>query len=359
MSGLKRVRAGSSAERASHPDPPRRKSVSWDEASLGVGKSASASTSTSTRHALSSYAPLSDEYKGKRRPLRIRLGSRNESLLSTPTSPRFPGTRWFSLRAIRSPRRLVTLALAMTVFLSLWALSNESEDIVDAYRWVTRYEEPVCRFVSPVEAYYHDLERIRGLYPGRNISRTTASHAHAHTHAHHMYSPTGHLVLSSDSTAPHPIPQLLALGETRWEELLSRQSRTLGEAVTEYKRRYARLPPKGFDKWWQFATEHNVVLPDEYDRINTDLSPFWGLPKSEMRKRLHEVEDMLNVFTLNVKDGNVSIEVKDESAYDWGGTKPRTEDAAGYVIVCAVANLQTPADVCRLPAQSPGDILHL
>lgn len=28
-----------------------------------------------------------------------------------------------------------------------------------------------------------------------------------------------------------------------------RQSKTLTEAVEEYKRRYKRLPPKGFDDW--------------------------------------------------------------------------------------------------------------
>ncbi len=55
---------------------------------------------------------------------------------------------------------------------------------------------------------------------------------------------------------------------------------------------------------------HNLILPDEYDRINLDLAPFWALPRDEMRKRVDEVEKMPQTFTLIVKDGNVEIEVR-------------------------------------------------
>jgi hypothetical protein len=117
------------------------------------------------------------------------------------------------------------------------------------------------------------------------------------------------LHVSSDPSAPHPIPVLLALGENRWEELLSRQSTTLEEAVEEYKRRYGRNPPRGFDTWWDFATSHNLVLPDEYDRINLDLAPFFALPKSEMKRRMEMVENMPETFTIVVKDGLVEAQV--------------------------------------------------
>lgn len=76
-----------------------------------------------------------------------------------------------------------------------------------------------------------------------------ASHSPPHLPHAHTYSPTGHLLISNHSQAQHPIPQLLALGERRWEEMINRQSRNLGEAVEEYKRRYGRAPPKGFDIW--------------------------------------------------------------------------------------------------------------
>ncbi|KAI5853335.1 hypothetical protein BZA05DRAFT_395685 [Tricharina praecox] len=64
-----------------------------------------------------------------------------------------------------------------------------------------------------------------------------------------------------------------------------RQSRTLAEAVVEYKRRYGMLPPPHFDAWWAFARARNVVLVDEYDSIYHSLKPFWGLPPDEIRRR--------------------------------------------------------------------------
>jgi hypothetical protein len=52
----------------------------------------------------------------------------------------------------------------------------------------------------------------------------------------------------------HPIYQLVADAEEEWAAKQARQSKTLKEAVTEYKRRNkGRNPPKGFDKWWQFV----------------------------------------------------------------------------------------------------------
>lgn len=182
--------------------------------------------------------------------------------------------------------------------------------------------EPVCEFVSTTEAYQRDLQRQCDLHNAdcRGYSRSQR--------AHHTYSPTGHYVLSNDTSAPHPIPQLLALGEKRWEELLARQSQTLGEAVREYERRYDRPPPKGFDKWWTFATQHGLVLPDEYDRINLDLAPFWALPKAELRQRLHLVENMPEVFVLDINKSRVSIHIKDRGGLAWEGTMPRARQTA-------------------------------
>ena len=31
----------------------------------------------------------------------------------------------------------------------------------------------------------------------------------------------------------------------------------------EYKRRYKRAPPPGFDDWYAFAVDHDVILIDE------------------------------------------------------------------------------------------------
>ena len=58
----------------------------------------------------------------------------------------------------------------------------------------------------------------------------------------------------------HPIPMLMARAKQRWQHLNERQSKTFADAVQEYKDRYGRSPPKGFDKWYAFARYHNVKL---------------------------------------------------------------------------------------------------
>jgi hypothetical protein len=77
---------------------------------------------------------------------------------------------------------------------------------------------------------------------------------------------------SSETTVipsqPHPIHRLIRDAETAWHAKVSRQSKTLEEAVAEYRRRHKMAPPKGFDAWYKFAVANNVSLIDEYDSIN-------------------------------------------------------------------------------------------
>ena len=80
----------------------------------------------------------------------------------------------------------------------------------------------------------------------------------------------------------HPILSLIEKGKKDWEQLLAKQSKTLPEAAAEYRRRYRRNPPPGFDTWWSFAQKNNVQLVDEYDQIMQDIEPFHALEPSEM-----------------------------------------------------------------------------
>lgn len=52
----------------------------------------------------------------------------------------------------------------------------------------------------------------------------------------------------------HPVYQLIRDARTAWDGKLARQSKSLKEAVQEYRRRYGRQPPKGFDRWWNYVT---------------------------------------------------------------------------------------------------------
>lgn len=81
--------------------------------------------------------------------------------------------------------------------------------------------------------------------------------------------------------------------------LTIRQSKTLPQAVAEYKRRYGRPPPRGFDQWWKFARRNNIIIVDDvcmttyryqvadeqYDQIHRDTEPFFALSPKLFRQR--------------------------------------------------------------------------
>ncbi|KAM0276764.1 hypothetical protein ACHAQH_006413 [Verticillium albo-atrum] len=86
----------------------------------------------------------------------------------------------------------------------------------------------------------------------------------------------------------HPIIQLMTEAEREMEELKARQSKTLQQAVDEYKRRNNLPPPPYFDKWFEFAKASGVQLVDEFDMINEMITPFWGLKPKTIRARAKE-----------------------------------------------------------------------
>lgn len=109
----------------------------------------------------------------------------------------------------------------------------------------------------------------------------------------------------SYSLAEHPIPKLMADAEEKFKHLLSRQSKTLADAVGEYRKRYRREPPRGFGDWWQFTQEHNVRLVDEFDAIDEDLAPFWNMSGVEFRRRTVQVSELPSIDLVRIIDGKV------------------------------------------------------
>jgi hypothetical protein len=59
---------------------------------------------------------------------------------------------------------------------------------------------------------------------------------------------------------------------------------------------------------WEYAIEHNVQLPDEYDQIFHDLEPFWGLEPSDLFKIQAEAETRIDSYTIGKKHGS-NVEV--------------------------------------------------
>ncbi|KAK7753515.1 hypothetical protein SLS62_004590 [Diatrype stigma] len=87
----------------------------------------------------------------------------------------------------------------------------------------------------------------------------------------------------------HPVWHLITDAERELEAVKARQSRTLEEAVAEYRRRHGGLaPPPHFDRWWEFAQAKGVQLVDEFDSVMEALTPFWGLEPATIRGRARE-----------------------------------------------------------------------
>ena len=66
--------------------------------------------------------------------------------------------------------------------------------------------------------------------------------------ATHTWLDDGLLSVNPESGV-HPILELIERAEKEWKGKLDNASKTLDEAVAEYKRRYGRKPPLGFDDW--------------------------------------------------------------------------------------------------------------
>jgi hypothetical protein len=117
------------------------------------------------------------------------------------------------------------------------------------------------------------------------------------------------------STDSHPIRQLIGNAEKDLGNTLKRQSKTLDEAVAEYKRRYKLPPPPHFDKWYQFAKSKDLQLIDEFDTIYHSLLPFWGVSPSAIRNRTREAIGFKNsLMGVLIRNGEV---VNTAGAADW------------------------------------------
>ena len=88
----------------------------------------------------------------------------------------------------------------------------------------------------------------------------------------------------------HPIEVLMDNAKTKFEELLSRQSRTYAAADAEYQRRYGIEPPPGFEAWYDFAVANQSPLIDEFDTIYHSVSPFWRLSSTKILEAMNGVQ---------------------------------------------------------------------
>lgn len=115
--------------------------------------------------------------------------------------------------------------------------------------------------------------------------------------------------ISAHFIGVHPIENLITKGRAHFEAMNARQSRTVQEAIREYRRRYAREPPLGFDQWFALAKAHDFVLIDEFDTFMQSLEPFHGVHPSVLQKRIDKAialePDRLGVISF--QDMNMTV----------------------------------------------------
>ncbi|ROW05048.1 hypothetical protein VSDG_00516 [Cytospora chrysosperma] len=109
-----------------------------------------------------------------------------------------------------------------------------------------------------------------------------------------------------ESTA-HPVEILHREAIQTFQELISRQSKTIDEATEEYKERYGRSPPPGFAKWVKYALKQHSPIIDDFDTILENLEPFYRLHPQEVRQLIvdatHGNNDAVMLCTLTRDKG--------------------------------------------------------
>lgn len=116
----------------------------------------------------------------------------------------------------------------------------------------------------------------------------------------------------------HPIYQLITANEAEHKRLLERQSKSLEEAVREYRRRYGLPPPPHFDQWYTFAKRRNVRLIDEYDTIHHQLLPFWAVTPEAIRERVrHALGSNGGLIGISIRNGEVTLAQGGGDMYSW------------------------------------------
>ncbi|KAF9240419.1 glycosyl transferase family 90-domain-containing protein [Melanogaster broomeanus] len=178
----------------------------------------------------------------------------------------------------------------------------------------------------------------------------------------HTYTPDGLLVVNPNGS--HPIFDLIHKAETEWEAKLARASKTLDAAVVEYKRRYRRPPPLGFDRWWDYVVKHDVRLPDEYDEIYHDLEPFWGIDPYDLAITQEELEHRTQIVTVQktpsgrasappmlsdwrIKNMALEAAARGTIPLPQGRPVPTTYPCATFLALCDAAPPRHPSTWCR------------
>jgi hypothetical protein len=144
-----------------------------------------------------------------------------------------------------SRKYIIYSLIALTVYLFLYRPLSSSSSLSERNTSAARHTDAIS---SKTQTRQREPLRVRPKLAPRPELPVGVSKRSIPDH------PTKGGLLHVDSeSSVHPIYQLIRDGRDEWDKKVARQSKTLKQAVTEYKRRYGRMPPKGFDKWWDYV----------------------------------------------------------------------------------------------------------
>ncbi|KAI5478587.1 glycosyltransferase family 90 protein [Pseudohyphozyma bogoriensis] len=116
----------------------------------------------------------------------------------------------------------------------------------------------------------------------------------------------------------HPIHTLMKEAKEAWENKVASQSKTLSAAIQEYRRRYNREPPPGFDLWFQWAQDNDVQLLDEFDSIADHIFPLFSLSPAQLHARIGELE-----FPRAGPENHAIMRIRNHTQLEWTGANWR------------------------------------
>ncbi|KAG8978212.1 capsule-associated protein CAP1, partial [Tulasnella sp. 427] len=151
----------------------------------------------------------------------------------------------------------------------------------------------------------------------------------------------------------HPIPKLMREAQVNFRSLITKQSKTLSAAVKEYRRRYKRDPPKGFDEWFAFAQENKAKIIDEYDSLVNDLEPFWSMSGEELRRRALQIGSLPSVDLVRLVGGK-TVTINLEKGYEDAEVSAR---AKGFRVMMEKFQAKLPDMDFPINAKAEGRIL--
>ncbi|KAK3719020.1 hypothetical protein LTR37_004583 [Vermiconidia calcicola] len=115
----------------------------------------------------------------------------------------------------------------------------------------------------------------------------------------------------STSVNYHPIDLLMYDAQFAHEVYIKQASSStnLAEAVQNYKERYNRHPPPGFDHWYRYATSRHSIINDDYDSIERDILPFYALEPAEVRHRTWQLlaNEWNDATGISIRSGKVEV----------------------------------------------------